>query len=907
MHPDDTTTTVQRTALSVPLRIESPIGLGAATQPVTFGVPFAEGALRDARSLCLKDATGRTVPVQTEALARWWDGSVKWLLVDFLLDGATLRASSGRLLLEQQSGPLPEASGVNIHETDEALFVDTGALTFQIDRPGFRLPTSLISQVCTADRQLADSPVMRASLTDRKGRRNLPVIEKVEVETPGPLRTTVRLAGNFPAWGKLQLHARLCFFASTGLLRLRATIHNPNRAKHPHGLWDLGDRGSVLFRSLLIQLNLAGQASRVACKSEPEKPPVTVDDDTLEIYQDSSGGENWQSRNHVNRQGRVPCCHQGYWGRTCQGEQTGLRAAPVVAVENDRAQVTVALPEFWQQFPKAINVDNETLSVGLFPKQWDDLFELQGGEQKTHTAWFHFGLPEPEAIDRLDWVHCPARVVSTPQWNAQSGVFPCFLPDAEDTRDEGRGTRDEGRVESHSPPRPSPDDRLHTLLDGAIRGPKSLLAGREVIDQYGWRNYGDVFADHEGAYYNGPQPVISHYNNQFDVVWGAILEQMRTGDGAWSELFDPLARHVVDIDIYHTTRDRPAYNGGLFWFTDHYLSAETCTHRTYSRANRPGGRASCGGGPGAQHNFSTGLLHYYYLTGDREARRAVLGLADWVIAMDDGSKTVLGLIDDSPTGLASATHDADYHGPGRGSGNSINTLLDAWLVSGRREYLDKAEALVRRSIHPHDDVEARDLLDAEHRWSYTVFLSVLARYLDLKTNEREIDFMCDYAQSSLVHYARWILANERPYFDHPEELEYPTEAWAAQEFRKANVLRLAARHADEPLRRELLNRGNELSERAWSDLLRFDTRGAARAVAILMVEGPRDSYWREKTVEPAPHPSQEYDFGKPQRFVPQRRRVLARLKTVSGLANAMVRLAKPANYGKILRFALRCQ
>ena len=48
-----------------------------------------------------------------------------------------------------------------------------------------------------------------------------------------------------------------------------------------------------------------------------------------------------------------------------------------------------------------------------------------------------------------------------------------------------------------------------------------------------------------------------------------------------------LANHVVDIDIYHTTRDKAAYCGGLFWFTDHYLDAATSTHRTYSHENAP--------------------------------------------------------------------------------------------------------------------------------------------------------------------------------------------------------------------------------------------------------------------------------------------------------------------------------
>ena len=37
----------QQTALSIPLRIERPIGSGAAIQPVTFGVPLPAGLLAE--------------------------------------------------------------------------------------------------------------------------------------------------------------------------------------------------------------------------------------------------------------------------------------------------------------------------------------------------------------------------------------------------------------------------------------------------------------------------------------------------------------------------------------------------------------------------------------------------------------------------------------------------------------------------------------------------------------------------------------------------------------------------------------------------------------------------------------------------------------------------------------------
>ena len=49
----------------------------------------------------------------------------------------------------------------------------------------------------------------------------------------------------------------------------------------------------------------------------------------------------------------------------------------------------------------------------------------------------------------------------------------------------------------------------------------------------------------------------------------------------------------------------------------------------------------------------------------------------------------------------------------------------------------------------------------EHRWSYTVFLQVLGKYLDMKTEAGVTDWMFSYARESLLHYARWIARYER--------------------------------------------------------------------------------------------------------------------------------------------------
>src|SRR5581483_10091658 len=133
------------------------------------------------------------------------------------------------------------------------------------------------------------------------------------------------------------------------------------------------------------------------------------------------------------------------------------------------------------------------------------------------------------------------------------------------------------------------------------------------------------------------------------------------------------------------------------------------------------------------------------------------------------------------------------------------------------------------------------------------------------------------------------------------KLEYPTETWAAQELRKGNVLRLAARHADEPLRSGLWKRGEELAERAWSDLLRFESRFTTRPLAIMMREGTVDLALRQNLGAPAPRPDREHDFGRPEAFVPQKQRVKAMLKSPRGLMTIGLRLLNPLRWWRCLR------
>ena len=200
----------------------------------------------------------------------------------------------------------------------------------------------------------------------------------------------------------------------------------------------------------------------------------------FELYQDSSGGDNWKSHNHLNRHHVVPLTFRGYRLRQGGAEQSGLRATPVVVLTRGTRTLAVAMEHFWQNFPKAVEATADSLTLRLFPRQYADVHELQGGEQKTHEFTVAFG-PDAIADEPLAWARRPAEVTPRRSGTVRPASLPYLTPRADD-----------------------PHSDYLRLVDAAIEGDDTFERKREVIDEYGWRHFGDIYGDHEAVFHKGP-------------------------------------------------------------------------------------------------------------------------------------------------------------------------------------------------------------------------------------------------------------------------------------------------------------------------------------------------------------------------------------------------------------------
>jgi hypothetical protein len=879
--------------MRAPIVVEERAGIPRTREPVTVGIPLAKGQASRADRLRLVDEDGEPKPVQVTPLNLWSDGSLKWVLIDTLLsvpDGARRE-----LWLETTEAPAVESTpsfpedrpvgpngkicekssgeGVRGRDTSsegslrrtspslavtasrEDVRVDTGVLTARFDRLG----TSLLAEVASGGVPVLGPRGVELLLADGDLQRHRVSITATDLIAAGPVRATVALRGKLGP--VLEVVAEVSVFAGRGLIRIDLTVRNPRAAVHSGGLWDLGDRGSVLVRDISVAAGLAGgrTGSEIRWAATAEREIEQAPGTRLEIYQDSSGGERWSCSNHIDRHGRVPLSFRGY---RVSGElpgRYGLRASPCLWVSAGPAHLGAAVPEFWQCFPKALSVSAGQLTASLWPGQLQDLHEIQGGEQKTHRIWLSV-----EAPSSIGWAYDPVVARSTPAHYVASGALPHLIEWDEDG-----------------------DERLRELTVAAVDPQTGLAARRERIDEYGWRNFGDVWADHEDVGNEAAEPRVSHYNNQYDGCYGALVQFARSGDARWFRLADEMARHLADIDVYHTRLDEPSRNGGAFWHTDHYTDAGTCTHRCYTRLAPQAGRGPYGGGQSNEHLYATGMAVHSLMTGWRPSRESAISLADWAIDADDGALTALGTLIPGPTGLASRTIGHEYHGPGRGAGNVIATLLDALELTADERYLAKAEEIIRRCTHPDDDREAFGLVTApEYRWSYTAYLVSLVRYLEVKVERGELDQAYAYGRAVLLSYARWMTERETLSSAKKELLDIWSETWPAQDLRKGLVLMHASRFAERPAERdELFERGRQMYGAAVEDLFEWDEhrRTLARPLFLVMRYGyPGSEAIRHRDAPAFPAVELE-DRGKPSGFISLKGRITLAMRKAKSL------------------------
>ena len=337
--------------------------------------------------------------------------------------------------------------------------------------------------------------------------------------------------------------------------------------------------------------------------------------------------------------------------------EEGSRATPSSLACGPHSWIAAATQGFWQNFPKALRWSGAALEIGLFPTEARKAnSSCREGSRSATRCWW---ISQSGTRATLDALQQPLRVCARP----------------------GRL----GRVRGAPSPGSARHSRRHV---GSQRTCCRSSTGRIVLRQA--RDHRrvrlaqfrrPVRAITRRCTIAGPGPLRLALQQPVRLRLRRVASHfLRTGDARWRELMQDAARHHVDIDIYHTQTTSRLSTAGCSGIPTTTSPRATCTHRTYSRHNAGAGGLWRRSEQRAQlHLRSVALL----LSDGRPRSRAApsLGLADWVLAMDDGARTLFGADRSGPTGLGEQDRGADSHKPGRGAGNSINALLDAYALT----------------------------------------------------------------------------------------------------------------------------------------------------------------------------------------------------------------------------------
>lgn len=796
-------------------------GFSREHNPISIGLPLPKGVCHIQDTFNLSDGNGDEVPAIIKPTAFWPDHSIKWLMIEASV--AICAASSKTLYLRQSKQVEPTQvktpQVVSFNPADKALTVSVSSepisITVKFDK-GLNFEISKQADANKLIRYLHIQPHLTAKLNNENETpiQNPNCDPTFTYETQywkgKPLFTDISISIEYKSTKGVVIAKRtmvLCYAHLHGSLTLKSTLHNIQGAQHPDGKWDLGDPNSINIYD--YGFNVTGPEDW-QLTINPKEAPLVLGKREFSLHQESSGGKNWNSPNHVNKHNQVSLRYSGY-EFTCDDTtmRQAKRAQPLICSHHDSLPVGIYIDKFWQNFPIFMQKQDNTINLGLFSPLAAEPVELQPGEKKTHNIAFNLN-----GTDCHEMQH-PLQIQIEPAWIEHCNVIGGFS------------------IKQVSDP-------LHTLILGGLDEKQGFFAKREWVDEYGWRNFGEVYADHETAGYKGQDIFVSHYNNQYDPLYGFLIQWLLTGDSRWFELANDLALHITDIDIYDTDNDKPEYAGGLFWHTDHYVPACTATHRTYSK-HQPSDvydDHAGGGGPGGQHCYTSGLLLHYWLTGSESSKQAVLALTNWITNVYEGDGTLfsflLSLKNSNTIGMKNIKNNS--YPLDRGTANYINSLIDSFLLTNSKDFLLFAERVMLNTASSADIINNRNLNDVENSWFYTVFLQACIKYLSVVSKLEKTPQSVTEIINIVYHYSNWMLKNEHLYLDNPEKLEFPNQTWSGQDLRKVQILISASSIAENDNKRIQLQVRAEAFKKRILDWINDSTEQHYSRVLALLIQ-----------------------------------------------------------------------
>ena len=540
-------------------------GAPEAPQPVSFGVPFAQGELRDVNALTLD----HDIATDAWVNARWPDGSVKWAGL-----AAVVPAGADGLKVVRQTGKAKNGrlftapNNIQIDEDAVHITVRTGRLTAWLVRQG----KTLFDSLALDGRRVAGAALLTASAN---GTDYTSEVRKLTVERKGHVSAVVRIEGVHRSAARewLPFVARLYFHAGseqvrmvhtfvydgdqqrdmiTSLgIRLQVPMRQPAYNRHvafataDGGVWaepvQVLDAGSD--RSRLRAQQMAG-SEIAAADIPPRTERLLADWAQWDGYRLSQLTDNAFSI-------RKRATTESPW----LGTFTGGRAPGYAFVGDTRGGMGVALKDFWQSYPSTIEVSKAR------------------AEEAELTLWLWSPEAEPMNLCHYDTVPHGLRAsyedvqegMSTPYGIARTSELWLLPQAAYGGRAQVAATARQLTAATRLLPTPAYlyEKRAFGIwslpqADNAVERRLSLFVDfyKEAIEQhkwYGFWNYGDMMHAYDSDRHAWRYDVGGYAwdNTELATPMWLWYNFLRTGRSDIWRMAEAMTRHNSEVDTYH--------------------------------------------------------------------------------------------------------------------------------------------------------------------------------------------------------------------------------------------------------------------------------------------------------------------------------------------------------------------
>ncbi|MGQ9454723.1 MAG: RIFT barrel domain-containing protein [Armatimonadota bacterium] len=665
------------------LQIKVPnTGRAVGPRPVCGAVPIMPGRLAPDACLTLMEKSGRPVPLQTQVISCWQDGTVRWVLLDFVASPDPGETSLYTLRCEANGGQLTATQPIetSVEPTGEGIV---------------RIGREVLVSLCAVDAE---------------GRKYLALPTSFQTTAPGPVRKTVLICAEMvDSDGRRWFDSRLWVHVYAGLKKIMLeplVIMNADKG--------VVQRILKLSLDLVLEGGITGASIGGSPGFEGEisgQVRLFQIDDSLYVLEPTN--------------------------------LRGSRAPGWAEVMYPSGRIATAVREFWQRWPKSLEVAANVLRIGLLPQfkegtyahlepwyKYDYLFEgdcyrLRTGQARRWQVWIE---RDGDGENLAEHANAPLIPTVSPQYATSTSVWGHVAPS---------GAVGQERYDTWS-----------------ARVFESYLEAIEDSRDYAEMNWGDWFGERK----------CNWANNEYDTARQLLIHFGRTSDPRAFYMAFATARHTAEVDtIHHVNEDLKSYflddvcrfytNCGII---DNYpiragMVHAHCVghvggfhpvekiHQLYCEFNPvPNGNPYlCLDPYNISHIFTQGMVYHYFLTGDPWVRETLDRIGD----------NLAKLVEDSRFPFAGRACEA------REYGWPMLALCAIYEMDWQTRYLDAVRRLVDQVLTLQDPVHGGwlrrsgygscDCPGAKHEGEATflnaIRINALCRYYELTGDARVLD------------------------------------------------------------------------------------------------------------------------------------------------------------------------